>query len=277
MMPCGRGEGCKGDVRFLVAQWLQAYLPDKGAWCASMVLTVHQSVMVRLKPKGLGRVLLAATLLSLTGGCLGGFGKGDEASRVFVLSLAFAEVAAQRLFVEAGRPIPKGMVGIAPGDTSAQEMNGHLPPCFIYGAPNWTVGEQGACLTGLYWVTSESKIECSYFRRDICNAVNVPMDIFENPRFIQIMTDYASNMCKFLNDYQESSVPAAARQGHRPRQLSYALALERSLVCTNGEDHPFVKEDSRNFWRRMRPLILVRSRDSTIAKEIELNLRFQNL
>jgi hypothetical protein len=222
-------------------------------------------------------MLLALMLLSLTGGCLGGFGKGDEASRVFVLSKVFAEVAAQRLFVEAGHPIPKGMIGIPPGFPRAQETYGHLPSCFIHGIPNSALGQENACLTGLYWVTSESKIACSYFRREICNAVNVPMDIFENPRFIQIMTDYASNMCQFLNDYREISVPAAARERHWPVQLSYALALERSLVCTHLADHPFVKEDSKDFWRRMRPLIIVRSRDSTIAKEIELHLRFQNL
>lgn len=237
----------------------------------------QRSDTAQRKPRKLGQLLLAMMLVGLTGGCLGGFGKGDEASRVFVLSKAFAEVAAQRLFVEAGRPIPMGMVGIAPGDTSAQEMSGHLPPCFIRGIPNSALGEPKACLTGLYWVTSESKIDCSYFRRDICNAVNVPMDIFENLRFIQIMTDYASNMCQFLNDYREISIPAAARERHLPFQLSYALALERSLVCTNGADHPFVKEDSKDFWRRMRPLILVRSRDGTIAQEIELRLQFANL
>jgi hypothetical protein len=237
----------------------------------------HSSYTAPRKPIRLGRALFAMMLAALTPGCIGGFGKGDEASRVFVLSTAFAEVAAQRLYVEAGRPIPMGMIGIPPGFPRAQETYGHLPSCFNQGFPNSTLGEPNACLTGLYWVTSESKTACSYVRRDICNAVNVPMDIFDNRRFIQIMTDYASNMCQFLSDYREISVPAAAREGHLPHQLSYALALERSLICTTGADHPFVKEDSKHFWRRMRPLILVRSRDGTIAEEIELRLQFANL
>lgn len=229
------------------------------------------------KPRKLGRLLLAMMILGLIPGCIIPFGKSDDANRAFVLSYGFVEIAAQRLYVEAGLQIPRAMAGIAPEDKLAQERYGHFPPCFIRGAPNATVGQEGACLTQFYWANSDRKMECSLFKREICNAVNVPINVLENPRFITIIEEYAANMCQFLRDHREISAPAAARYGHLSRNFSRAQTLERSLICVEGADRPIVKEEAKEFWRRMRPLILVRSRDGTIAEEIELRLQFANL
>lgn len=237
----------------------------------------QRSDTAQRKPRRLGRIVLAMMLLGLIPGCIIPFGKSDDANRFFFLSDGFVEVAAQRLYVEAGLQIPKAMAGIAPEDKLEQERYGHFLPCFIRGAPNATLGQDGACLTQFYWANSDRKMECSLFRREICNAVNVPIDVFENPRFITIIEEYAANMCQFLSDHREISAPAAARYGHLSRNFSRARALERSLICVEGADRPIVKEEAKDFWRRMRPLILVRSRDGTIAQEIELRLQFANL
>jgi hypothetical protein len=177
----------------------------------------QRSDTAQRKPRRLGRLLLAMMLLGLIPGCIIPFGKSDDANRAFVVSYGLVEVAAQRLYVEAGQKIPRAMAGIAPEDKSAQEMYGHFPPCFIGGAPNATVGQDGACLTQFYWANSDRKMECSLFRREICNAVNVPIDVFENPRFITIIEEYAANMCEFLRDHREISAPAAPRYGHLSR------------------------------------------------------------
>jgi hypothetical protein len=221
------------------------------------------------------RLLLSMLLIILIALSIGPFSLFKEGPRNSRLPLAFSEVAAQRLYHEAGLAIPRAMIGLPPGFPRLAEDYGHLPPCFIRGEPNPAVTEDKACLTGLYR-TADSRIPCSFWREEICSAVNVPIDIFENPRFMDIVGGYADNMCRFLRDYHDITVPAAERHQRSPHPLSNALALERSLTCSERYERPLMSEDSRNFWRRNRPRLLVRERDGSISKEIELKLGFAN-
>lgn len=222
------------------------------------------------------RLLISMLLIILIALSTGPFSLFKEGTRNSMLPLAFSEVAAQRLYHEAGLAIPRAMIGLPPGFPRLAEDYGHLPPCFIRGEPNSAVTEDKACLTGLYDATADSRIPCSFWREEICNAVNVPIDLFENPRFMDIVGGYADNMCQFLRDYHDITAPASERHQRSPIQRSTALALQRSLTCSERYERPLMSEETRNYWRRNRPILLVRERDGTISKEIELKLRFAN-
>ena len=242
-----------------------------------MMLNLLQSMKVRRKPKRLGQVLLGIMLVVLLPGCIGPLNKFDDANRAFLLSGAFVDAAARRLFAEAGVEIFKGMVDIDPGDTLLKERSGMLPPCFIRGAPNITLGQHGNCQRNFYWANSDRKTDCSFIKREICNAISIPVDIFENPRFMTIVEGYAENMCKFLRDHQEISAPTAARLGLIAPNFSVVRTMQHTLICSETADRPAVRESSTDFWRRMRPIILIRERNGAVIKEVELRLRFQNL
>ncbi|MFM7691804.1 MAG: hypothetical protein ACKPAC_20470 [Alphaproteobacteria bacterium] len=221
------------------------------------------------------RLLLSMLLITLIALSIGPFSLFNEGTRNSMLPLTFSEVAAQRLYHEAGLAIPKAMIEMPPGFPRFAEDYGHLPPCFIRGEPNAAVTEDKACLTGLYG-TADSTIPCSFWRQEICNAVSVPIDLFENPNFLKIVESYADNMCQFLRDYNGITVPAAARHQRAPIQRSTALALQRSLTCSERYERPLMSKETRDYWRRNRPILLVRERDGTISKEIELKLQFAN-
>ncbi len=88
------------------------------------------------KKRWLVRLLLSMLLIILIALCIGPFSLFKEGTKNSRLPFSFSEVAAQRLYHEAGLAIPRAMIGLPPGFPRLAEDYGHLPPCFIRGEPN---------------------------------------------------------------------------------------------------------------------------------------------
>lgn len=187
-----------------------------------------------------------------------------DSQKNFNLSRSFAEIAFHKSYRERDLDPP-----IFFFSENGQTNPSSAPDCITADGNMIARPEAQACRIPLS-AASPIRSSCSPWSRDICVAVGMSLQLFEQPEMRRAIARYAQDPCAAVSDFDELIRDNASAQRVTYHASVAARILDAELMCRTRASTTLQR--SSDLLRRLRPLIVVRDDLTGATFQVELVL-----